>query len=129
MTLRELKSIRILRKRICELDEAIETLRSEMEKTTPTLSQAPCRAGEGDKRASQIARMIELKAERRDKICRLYLTIDVVETWLYTLPEQQAKVMRARYVEGMSLAQAAKAMGYRKSHCQKICDSALKKCC
>jgi hypothetical protein len=62
VTLQELKSIRFFRKRICELDEAIATLRSEMEKTTPTLSQAPCRAGGGDKRASQIARMIELQA-------------------------------------------------------------------
>lgn len=129
MTLRELKSIRILRKRICELDEQIEDLKSVMERATPTLSQAPCRAGEGDKRASQIARMIELKAGRREKDCLLNAIIDRVEIWLNILPEQQAKVIRARYIEGMSWRKVATATGYRKTHCEKIHDSAIKKIC
>ena len=129
MTLRELKSIRILRKRICELDEQIEDLKSVMERATPTLSQAPCRAGEGDKRASQIARMIELKAGRREKDCLLNAIIDRVEIWLNILPEQQAKVIRARYIEGMSWRMVAQVTGYCKTHCEKIHDSAIKKIC
>lgn len=128
MTLRELKSIRILRKRICELDEQIEDLKSVMERATPTLSPAPCKCGNRDSRAAQIVRKIELEAERRDKMCRLYMTIDVVETWLYTLPEQQAKVMRARYIEGMSLPRVAEATGYSMRHCQRIHACALAKC-
>lgn len=129
MTQQELKSICFLRKRICELDEQIEDLKSVMERATPTLSPAPCKCGNRDSRAAQIVRKIELEAELREKRRLLNDALYRVESWLYTLPEQQAKVIRARYIEGMSLEKVAKATGYRKSHCQKICDSALKKCC
>ena len=129
MTMQELKSIRIHRKRIRELDEAIVTLRSEMEKITPSMSEAPCKPTGGDKRAGQIARMIELKTERIERYTLLEGAIDRVETWLYTLPEQQAKVIRARYIEGKSWALASIATGYKRDHCRKIHDSAIKKIC
>ena len=128
MTVQELKSIRIHRKRIRELDEDIETLKSEMEKITPSMSEAPCKPTGGDKRAGQIARMIELKTERIERYTLLEGAIDRVETWLYTLPEQQAKVMRARYVECMSWDRASWATGYQKKHCYKIEENALRKC-
>jgi DNA-directed RNA polymerase specialized sigma24 family protein len=129
MTLRELKSIRILRKRICELDEQIEDLKSVMERATPTLSPAPCKCGNRDSRAAQIVRKIELEAELREKDCLLNAIIDRVEIWLNILPEQQAKVIRARYIEGMSWALASIATGYKRDHCRKIHDNAIKKIC
>lgn len=128
MTMQELKSIRIHRKRIRELDEAIETLKSEMEKITPSMSEAPCKPTGGDKRAGQIARMVELKAEKREKERLLAIALDRVETWLIVLPEQQAKVIRARYIGGMSWERVARVTGYQKSHCRKIHDRAIKKC-
>lgn len=128
MTMQELKSIRIHRKRIRELDEAIETLKSEMEKITPSMSDAPCKPTGGDKRAGQIARMIELKVERIERYTLLEEAVDNAETWLCILPEQQAKVIRARYIEGMSWEQVARATGYCKMHCHRIHDSAVQKC-
>ena len=120
MTMQELKSIRIHRKRIRELDEAIETLKSEMEKITPSMSEAPCKPTGGDKRAGQIARMVELNAEKREKERLLAIALDRVETWLIVLPEQQAKVIRARYIEGMSWPLIARVTGYSKRHCQRM---------
>lgn len=129
MTVQELKSIKTTRARIKELDEAIETLTSEMEKTTPTLSQAPCQAGEGDKRASQIARMVELRTERIELYTRLEEVLESLRIWLCTLPKQQVKVMYARYMQGMSWALVARVTGYKKDHCRKIHDNAIKKIC
>lgn len=129
MTMQELKSIRIHRKRIRELDEKIETLESEMEKITPSMSDAPCKPTGGDKRAGQIARMIELKAELTERHTLLADALDKLSIWLIVLPEQQEKVMYARYMQGMSWALVAKVTGYQKSHCRKIHDSAIKKIC
>ena len=125
MTMQELKSIRIHRKRIRELDEAIVTLRSEMEKITPSMSDAPCKPTGGDKRAGQIARMVELKTERIERYTLLEGAIDRVETWLYTLPEQQAKVMRAYYIiskfsDSRGWEDAAKITGYSVRHVWRI---------
>lgn len=127
--MQELKSIRIHRQRIRELDEAIVTLRSEMEKITPSMSEAPCKPTGGDKRAGQIARMIELKAELTERHTLLADALDKLSTWLIVLPEQQEKVMYARYMQGMSWRMVAKVTGYRKTHCEKIHDSAIKKIC
>ena len=127
--MQELKSIRIHRQRIKELDEAIVTLRSEMEKITPSMSEAPCKPTGGDKRAGQIARMIELKAELTERHTLLADALDKLSTWLIVLPEQQEKVMYARYMQGMSWRMVAKVTGYRKTHCEKIHDSAIKKIC
>jgi DNA-directed RNA polymerase specialized sigma24 family protein len=128
MTMQELKSIRIHRQRIRELDEDIETLKSEMEKITPSMSEAPCKPTGGDKRAGQIARLADLETEREERYALLEGAIDRVETWLYTLPEQQARVMRARYVDCMSWERVSRATGYKKTHCRYICESAMKKC-
>ncbi len=128
MTIKELKSIRIHRQRIKELDEAIVTLRSEMEKITPSMSEAPCKPTGGDKRAGQIARMIELEKELIQRRLLLADALDKLSTWLIVLPEQQEKVMYARYMQGMSWALVAKVTGYQKSHCRKIHDSAIQKC-
>lgn len=129
MTMQELKSIRIHRKRIRELDEAIETLRSEMEKITPSMSDAPCKPTGGDKRAGQIARMVELETERIERDALLADALDKLSTWLCILPEQQERVMYARYMRGMSWRMVAKVTGYRKTHCEKIHDRAIKKIC
>lgn len=128
MTIKELKSIRFFRKRICELDEQIEDLKSVMERATPTLSPAPCKCGNRDSRAAQIVRKIDLEAELREKRRLLNDILYRVESWLYILPEQQAKVIRARYIEGMSLPRVAEATGYSMRHCQRIHACALAKC-
>jgi DNA-directed RNA polymerase specialized sigma subunit len=128
MTMQELKSIRIHRQRIRELDEEIETLKSEMQKITPSMSEAPCKPTGGDKRAGQIARMIELKAELTERHTLLADALDKLSTWLCILPEQQERVMYARYMQGMSWPLIARVTGYSKRHCQRIHDCAVQKC-
>lgn len=120
MTPQELKSCRSRKSRIQSLNESIERLRSTLESMTQVLSMAPAHGCATDKMAEQITRLIELTQRRTDEIIALENARDNVESWLQTLPDGKAKVIRLRYVDGLPWKQVARRAGYAESTCYEI---------
>lgn len=110
-----------------KLNEEIERLRSAMESTTQVLSMAPGGGTARDKLSDQMGELMELMAQRNAEIIRLERAREAVEEFVLALPEQQAKVIRLRYVEGLSWERVSEKTNYGKRHCYKINKAVLEK--
>jgi len=126
-TIQELKQSRGRQAKIKRLDEEIEQLKSAMESTTQALSLAPGGGAVKDKLAEQMAEYMELIARRNEERIRAERLMEAVEEFIASLPEQQAKVIRLRYVDGLSWTQVADKANYGKRHCYKINEAVFKK--
>lgn len=80
-----------------------------------------------DRMAEQMGELWELTIRRNEEVVRLEDAMEAVETFISNLPEQQGKVIRLRYVDGMSWNGVAEAANYGKRHCYKIHSAALQK--
>jgi len=127
MTLDDFKLCSTYRTAIARIEESIKRLRSEMERATQILSQAPGRSGTSDKLAMQIQRMQELEAARAHEVADMEEHIDRCRVWLSTIPEQQARIMQLRYIDGLKWEKVADKAGYTKHHCYKIHEAAISK--
>lgn len=125
MTLDDLKLVRTYNYAIASIDESIERLRSEMERMTQTLSHAPAHTDCRDKLAEQIRRLMELETARAREVADREEHIGRCRVWLDTIPEQQAKILRLRYMDGLKWEDIADKAGYTKHHCYKIHKAAL----
>lgn len=127
MTLDDLKMCRTYANAIRSIEESIERLRSEMERTTQVLSLAPAHSGSKDKIAEQVRRMEELEIARAREIADMEAYIDRCRVWLSGIPEQQAEILRLRYMEGKKWEEISDITHYGIRHCHKIHDKALEK--
>lgn len=127
MTLDDLKMVKTYKYSIRSIEESIERLRSDMERITQVLSHAPAHAESRDKLAYQIQRMQELEAARAHEVADMEEHIDRCRTWLTTIPEQQAKILEFRYMDGLEWEDVAKKARYSESHCYKIHKRAVEK--
>ncbi len=127
MTLDDLKMCRTYANAIRSIEESIERLRSEMERTTQVLSLAPAHSGSKDKIAEQVRRMEELEIARAREIADMEAYIDRCRVWLSTIPEQQALILSLRYIEGLEWEDIARVSHYSKGHCTKIHTAAKKR--
>lgn len=109
-------------------DERIARLRSEMERVTQALSRVPAHGETRDRLAAQMAELLAIEAERAEQVVRLERRLTSVEEWLLTLPEQQATILRLRYIEGLSWKGVAGRAHYSIRHCVKIHKAALQRC-
>ena len=125
MTIERLRECRRKREKISLLDERILRLRSTMESTTQCLSLAPGGGGVKDRLAVQMSELLALLEERSNRVIELEQELGDIDSWLDSLPEQQAKVMRLRYVEGMKWETVAEKTHYSEKHVFKIRDAAL----
>ncbi|HMM31627.1 MAG TPA: ECF-type sigma factor [Clostridia bacterium] len=128
MTLETLKSCRTIRGEIESLTERIARLRSQAERLTRPLSLAPGGGEQRDELAEYAARLDALERDRAGKVIALEERLQEVDCWLSTLPAQQARVMRLRYVDGLrTWGDVAKKANYSVGHCRKIHAVAKKK--
>lgn len=126
-TIQELKQSRGRQAKIKRLDEEIEQLKSAMESTTQALSLAPGGGAVKDKLAEQMAEYMELIARRNEERIRAESLVEAVEEFIASLPEQQAKVIRLRYVDELSWTQVAEKANYTRRHCTRINEAVLRK--
>lgn len=114
MTQKDLRTVRTSHIQIQNLNERIARLRSALEScTAKPLSREP-KGGQAqkDKLGDDVARLIELEDQCTRKIIDLEVRMQGVEAWLDTLSPQQARVMRLRYMDGLSWRQVARRCGY-----------------
>ena len=128
MTQTTLKACWRIDKEIEGIEERILRLQSNAEKTTTRLSASRSGRGTRDVMADYAAELDKLERERVRLIILREKAADKIENWLSTLPDQQARVMRYKYISGMKWRQVAKASDYSERHCKRIHKVALKKC-
>ncbi|HPK26782.1 MAG TPA: hypothetical protein PKZ40_03470 [Anaerolineaceae bacterium] len=119
MTIQDLQACRCIRSEIESLEERILRLRSQAERTTRQLSKTP-RGEQRDYLANYVARLDGLERQLAAKVIALEEHLAGVDRWIEQLPEQQAMVMRARYVEGLKWWQVAIQTSYSMAHCKTI---------
>lgn len=127
MTLDELKAYDTLQRSIEARENTLIRMRSLAEQTTQLLSLAPAHSGEADKLAAQVAEIVDFETEVTAAKLDAERRLDQIERWLLSLPEQQERVMRAKYVERAKWGEVAKRTGYVVRHCKRIHKAVLEK--
>lgn len=126
MTIRDLQTCRNIRGQIDSLDERITRLRSQAERLSRPLTGLP--GGEAsDQLAEYAAKLDDLERQRTAQIIALDEQLQTCEDWIETLPTQQARVIRLRYVQGLPWKLVAEKAKYSMNHCKKIGAAAKRK--
>ena len=128
MTAAQLNQIRDARGDIEKLQERILRLRSAMEGLNRQMGDG---SGGGstvpkDKLAEDMARLDELERRLAARVINFEELLEDMDVWLAGLPEQQRKVMRLRYVDGLKWREVAETAHYSIQHCVKINMTAMK---
>lgn len=101
MTIDDLNRLRFLRSEIRRLDEKAALLRARAERLTPLRSGMPSGSPEQDQMAGVIAELVDNERRAAEKVLELTRACEDAERWLDGLPEQQRRVMRLYYVDGV----------------------------
>lgn len=75
-----------------------------------------------DRLADYAAELDELECELTGEMIALEKQIAVVEAELAKLPENQEKVLRLRYLNGLTWMQVSKRANYCERYCRKLSD-------
>ena len=121
MTLEDLNRLRFLRDEIRQLDEKAMELRARAERLTPILTGMPSGTHEHDQMAGIIAELVDNERRTAEKALALTQACEDAERWLDALPEQQRRVMRLYYVDGIrTWKEVAERLPYSYSHTKRI---------
>ena len=128
MTLEDLNRLRFLREEIRRLDEKAEVLRARAERLTPILTGMPSGSHDHDQMAGIIAELVDNERRTAEKALALTQACEDAERWLDALPEQQRRVMRLYYVDGIrTWKEVAEKTPYHYIHCLRVKEAALRK--
>ena len=107
-TKEELRSYRNDLKHLEKLQEQIEELKEEAEKTTKELSDMP-RSGGGakDKIAECVALMVDLQKEKAEKTIPLLLKLKKIENTIERLPTYYGNILHDIYIDGKTLTEVS----------------------
>ena len=122
MTIDDLKNVRRQKLRVETLQERIERLRSRAEYNQRQLGECGRSDPTRDRLAEYAAELDELERELTGEMIELEKQLVAVDAELAKLPENQEKVLRFRYVEGLGWEMVAKKAHYCERHCRKIID-------
>ena len=121
MTLEDLNRLRTMREEIRRLDEKAEVLRARAERLTPILTGMPSGSHDHDQMAGIIAELVDNERRAAEKALALTQACEDAERWLDALPEQQRRVMRLYYVDGIrTWKEVAERLPYSYSHTKRI---------
>lgn len=110
------------------LDEKAEELRARAERLTPILTGMPSGSHDHDWMVDIIAELEENASRAAAKALELEKACEEAERWIDTLPEQQRRVMRLYYVDGIrTWKEVAEKTPYHYIHCLRVKEVALKK--
>ena len=121
MTHEDLKNIRRKRQHVINLQERIDRLRAAAAYPARQMNELSNISSDvRDKLADNIAQIIDLERELALDVLSLERDITAVDRALSELPENQEKVLRLRYCEGLKWRLVANKAGYSVSHCRNI---------
>ncbi len=120
MTIDDLKNVRRQKLRVEALQERIERLRSRAEYTQQQLGECGRSDPTRDRLAEYVAELDELERQLTGEMIALEKQLVVVDSELAKLPENQEKVLRLRYIEGLSWCKVSIKTNYSERHCRKL---------
>lgn len=123
MTIDDLKNVRRQKLRVETLQERIERLRSRAEYNQRQLGECGRSDPTRDRLAEYAAELDELERELTGEMIALEKQLVIVDAELAKLPENQEKVLRLRYIEGMSWRRVAEKTDYCERQCRRIVNS------
>lgn len=127
MTKRELQSYYWLRKNIEKLEDRLLELESEATRVTTKITDDPhCGSGNSDKIGGIVGEIIAVQDKINDKLQGSYKMMLEIEHATVDLPEREAYLIRARYIDCKSWEQIAVDMNYCWQHVHRIHSQALK---
>lgn len=126
ITIDDLKNVRRQKLRVEALQERIERLRSRAEYTQQQLGECGRSDPTRDRIAEYVAELDELERQLTGEMIALEKQLVVVDAELAKLPENQEKVLRLRYVEGMNWRKVADKVGYSTRQAIRIAGGGVK---
>ena len=120
MTIDDLKNVRRQKLRVEALQERIERLRSRAEYTQQQLGECGRSDPTRDRLAEYVAELDELESQLTGEMIALEKQLVFVDADLAKLPENQEKVLRLRYVDGVKWCDIAKKVNYSERHCKRV---------
>lgn len=121
MTLEDLNRLRFLRDEIRQLDEKAMELRARAERLTSILTGMPSGSHDHDRMAGVVAELADNACCAAAKALELTKACEDAERWIDALPEQQRRVMRLYYVDGIrTWKEVAERLPYSYSHTKRI---------
>jgi len=112
LTIDDLKNVRRQKLRVTALEERIDSLRSRAEYTRQQLGACGHSDPTRDRLAEYVAELDKLERELTGEMIALEKQLVAVDAELAKLPENQEKVLRLRYCEGLSWKKVAEKVGY-----------------
>lgn len=125
MTIDDLKNVRRQKLRVELLEERIERLRSRAEYNQLQLGECGRSDPIRDRLAEYVAELDELERQLTGEMIALEKQLAFVDAELARLPENHEKVLRMRYVQGLSWYQVSKHANYCERYCRKLCMQVL----
>lgn len=127
MTKQELQSYYWLRRNIQKLENKLLELETEATRQTTQITQMPKgNRTSTDKLSGIVAEIVAVQDKINDKVQRSYRIMVAIEKAIEGLPEREAYLIRARYIDCKSWEQIAVDMNYCWQHVHKIHSKALK---
>lgn len=120
MTINELKNVRRQKLRVEALQYRIERLRSRAEYTQQQLGECGRSDPMRDRLAEYVAELDELERQLTGEMIAQEKQLVIVDAELAKLPENQEKVLRLRYFEGLSWKKVANQIGYSERQCIRL---------
>ena len=106
--------------RVEALQERIERLRSRAEYTQQQLGECGRSDPTRDRLAEYVAELDELERQLTDEMIALEKQLVVLDAELAKLPENQEKVLRLRYLDGLKWKEIGTKLNYNVDHCKRI---------
>jgi DNA-directed RNA polymerase specialized sigma24 family protein len=123
MTIEDLKNVRRQKLRVAALEERIERLRSRAEYNQRQLGECGRSDPTRDRLAEYAAELDELERELTGEMIALEKQLAVVDSELAKLPDNQEKVLRLRYYEGLRWYRVAEMTHFSETHCKRLAKS------
>lgn len=127
MTREDLRRLRSYRERLQSLEQQKEQLRAAVTNMTQRLTGMPGGGDGHDRMMTFVARLDELEAQYAELITEQAEARLKAERALLLLPEQQERVLRLRYVEGLSWRKISRRTHYSEPHLRRICEAGLRR--
>lgn len=121
MTVSDLKGLRACHSKIRSLQQRVDRLRCAMySPSNPVLSHTPKGGDKSDPTAKAAITIAEMELRLLDMIVSMETQIETVEREISRMSKRDQNILRARYIDGMTWRNVAKACHYNKDHCMRI---------
>jgi len=120
MTIDDLKNVRRQKLRVESLQERIERLRSRAEYTQQQIGECGRSDPTRDRLAEYVAELDDLESQLTGEMIALEKQLVSVDAELGKLTENQEKILRLRYIGGLSWKRVARVVKYSERQCKRL---------